>query len=68
MGKLNLLHHKSWHVWKRDNLEIVRKDEEKAAAIKDNKDERTFEIVIQLFSYLLSNTVFHKTRLIQPIH
>lgn len=46
MGKLNLLHHKSWHVWKRDNLEIVRKDEEKARNLDESKQDRTFEIVI----------------------
>lgn len=28
MGKLNILHHKSWHVYKRENRERVLKDEQ----------------------------------------
>jgi hypothetical protein len=30
MGKLNLLHHKDWHVYSKDNRERVLKDEKKA--------------------------------------
>lgn len=37
MGKLNLLHHKTWHVYGRDNRERVRKDEE----IEDKKQLAT---------------------------
>ena len=30
MGKLNIAHHKSYHPYRRDNIERVRKDEEEA--------------------------------------
>lgn len=38
MGKLNIAHHKSYHPYRRDNIERVRKDEEEAAA-KEAKEE-----------------------------
>ena len=31
MGKLNIAHHKSYHPYRRDNIERVRRDEEEAA-------------------------------------
>lgn len=40
MGKLNLLHHKSWHVYSKDNREKVRKDEEAAEKIEKGKQDR----------------------------
>ena len=30
MGKLNIAHHKSYHPYRRDNIERVRRDEEEA--------------------------------------
>ena len=30
MGKLNIAHHKSYHPYRRDNIEKVRRDEEEA--------------------------------------
>ena len=30
MGKLNIAHHKSYHPYRRDNIDRVRKDEEEA--------------------------------------
>lgn len=38
MGKLNIAHHKSYHPYRRDNIERVRKDEEEAAR-KDAEQE-----------------------------
>ncbi|KAH7923757.1 hypothetical protein BV22DRAFT_1035956 [Leucogyrophana mollusca] len=38
MGKLNIAHHKSYHPYRRDNIERVRRDEEEAAA-KEAKEE-----------------------------
>lgn len=38
MGKLNIAHHKSYHPYRRDNIERVRRDEEEAAA-KDAREE-----------------------------
>ncbi|KAG6830413.1 hypothetical protein H0H87_008196 [Tephrocybe sp. NHM501043] len=38
MGKLNIAHHKSYHPYRRDNIERVRKDEEEARQ-KEAKEE-----------------------------
>jgi hypothetical protein len=43
MGKLNLLHHKSWHVYSKENRERVRKDEEAAAKEEQDKKERVIK-------------------------
>ncbi|KLO18411.1 hypothetical protein SCHPADRAFT_123842 [Schizopora paradoxa] len=38
MGKLNIAHHKSYHPYRRDNIERVRRDEE-AARLKEEQEE-----------------------------
>ncbi|KAH6911206.1 hypothetical protein BKA70DRAFT_1035271, partial [Coprinopsis sp. MPI-PUGE-AT-0042] len=38
MGKLNIAHHKSYHPYRRDNIERVKKDEEEAL-LKEEKEE-----------------------------
>ncbi|KAH8118095.1 hypothetical protein DFH11DRAFT_1572263 [Phellopilus nigrolimitatus] len=38
MGKLNIAHHKSYHPYRRDNIERVRQDEEEAR-LKEEKEE-----------------------------
>ncbi|KAF5346054.1 hypothetical protein D9756_010828 [Leucocoprinus leucothites] len=38
MGKLNIAHHKSYHPYRRDNIERVRKDEEEAK-LQEAKEE-----------------------------
>ncbi|KAH6901124.1 hypothetical protein BKA70DRAFT_1524793 [Coprinopsis sp. MPI-PUGE-AT-0042] len=38
MGKLNIAHHKSYHPYRRDNIERVKKDEEEAR-LKEEKEE-----------------------------
>ena len=38
MGKLNIAHHKSYHPYRRDNIERVRKDEEEAR-LQEAKEE-----------------------------
>ncbi|KAJ4469175.1 hypothetical protein C8R41DRAFT_778236 [Lentinula lateritia] len=38
MGKLNIAHHKSYHPYRRDNIEKVRRDEEEAR-LKEAKEE-----------------------------
>lgn len=43
MGKLNLLHHKSWHVYSKDNRERVRKDEEEAGKVEKEKESRAIK-------------------------
>ncbi|KAH9487435.1 Leukocyte receptor cluster member 1-like protein [Psilocybe cubensis] len=38
MGKLNIAHHKSYHPYRRDNIERVRRDEEEAR-LKEEREE-----------------------------
>ncbi|KIM75277.1 hypothetical protein PILCRDRAFT_13695, partial [Piloderma croceum F 1598] len=38
MGKLNIAHHKSYHPYRRDNIDRVRRDEEEAAQ-KEAREE-----------------------------
>ncbi|KAG9217832.1 hypothetical protein CCMSSC00406_0005202 [Pleurotus cornucopiae] len=40
MGKLNIAHHKSYHPYRRDNIERVRKDEEEAARKEAQEEGR----------------------------
>jgi len=40
MGKLNIAHHKSYHPYRRDNIEKVRKDEEEARRKEESEDGR----------------------------
>src|SRR4051812_7902353 len=37
MGKLNISHHKSWHLYNKDNIERVKKDEEKERQLQEKK-------------------------------
>ncbi|KAI0685214.1 hypothetical protein BC835DRAFT_1408888 [Cytidiella melzeri] len=41
MGKLNIAHHKSYHPYRRDNIERVRRDEEEARLKEVAQDEKT---------------------------
>ncbi|KND04860.1 uncharacterized protein SPPG_00559 [Spizellomyces punctatus DAOM BR117] len=43
MGKLNILQHKSWHVYNEVNQERVRKDEEAARIEEEKKKERALQ-------------------------
>jgi hypothetical protein len=40
MGKLNIAHHKSYHPYRRDNIERVRRDEEEAAQNEAKEEGR----------------------------
>ena len=40
MGKLNLLHHKSWHVYSKENQEKVKKDEKEHERRKEEGQAR----------------------------
>jgi hypothetical protein len=41
MGKLNIAHHKSYHPYRRDNIERVRRDEEEAQLKEAAAEGRT---------------------------
>lgn len=47
MGKLNIAHHKSYHPYRRDNIEKVRRDEEEAR-IKEAQDEGRMLLAVRL--------------------
>lgn len=40
MGKLNIAHHKSYHPYRRDNIERVKRDEEEARLKEQNEEGR----------------------------
>lgn len=40
MGKLNIAHHKSYHPYRQDNIERVRRDEEEARLKEEREDGR----------------------------
>ena len=40
MGKLNIAHHKSYHPYRRDNIEKVRRDEEEARMTEAKEEGR----------------------------
>ena len=46
MGKLNIAHHKSYHPYRRDNIERVRRDEEEAA-IKEAREEGRMALAVR---------------------
>ena len=57
MGKLNIAHHKSYHPYRRDNIERVRKDEEEARRKEESEDGR---MMLAVSSH---DTVTHVVRL-----
>ena len=46
MGKLNIAHHKSYHPYRRDNIERVRRDEEEAS-IKEAQEEGRIALAVR---------------------
>eukprot|EP00126_Sphaerothecum_destruens_P003720 Sdes_comp17502_c0_seq1m6734 len=40
MPKLNILHHKSWHVYNKDNIEKVQRDEKLAREVEEAQEEK----------------------------
>jgi len=49
MGKLNIAHHKSYHPYRRDNIERVRKDEEEAQLEEAKAEGRMMLAVSRTF-------------------
>jgi len=47
MGKLNIAHHKSYHPYRRDNIERVRRDEEEAQ-LTEAKEEGRMMLAVRL--------------------
>ena len=47
MGKLNIAHHKSYHPYRRDNIERVRRDEEEAR-LKEAQAEGKMLLAVSL--------------------
>lgn len=47
MGKLNIAHHKSYHPYRRDNIEKVRRDEEQAK-LEESLQEGKVLIAVRL--------------------
>jgi hypothetical protein len=48
MGKLNIAHHKSYHPYRRDNIERVRRDEEEAK-LKEAQEEGRVMLAVRTF-------------------
>lgn len=40
MGKLNIAHHKSYHPYRLDNIERVKRDEEEAKRKEEGQEDR----------------------------
>jgi hypothetical protein len=60
MGKLNIAHHKSYHPYRRDNIERVRRDEEEAQlkeAAQDGKIALAVS-VCDLYAHVMYQVVF----------
>ncbi len=51
MGKLNIAHHKSYHPYRRDNIEKVRKDEEEAK-LKEAQEEGRVLLAVRMFTHV----------------
>ena len=49
MGKLNIAHHKSYHPYRRNNIERVRRDEEEAR-LKEEKEEGRMLLAVRFIS------------------
>jgi hypothetical protein len=56
MGKLNIAHHKSYHPYRRDNIERVRQDEEEAK-LKELQEEGRMMLAVGFTKSLLSNAL-----------
>lgn len=54
MGKLNIAHHKSYHPYRRDNIERVRRDEEEARQQEAVQEGRMMLAVCGRMSFRLS--------------
>lgn len=63
MGKLNIAHHKSYHPYRRDNIEKVRRDEEEAQ-LKEAKEEGRMSLAVSTLLFVHTKTKA-KTRILK---
>jgi hypothetical protein len=56
MGRLVIAHHKSYHPYRRDNVERVRRDEEEAQ-LKEEQEEGRMQLAVRIHLYVF-NTLF----------
>ncbi len=54
-GKLNILQHKSWNVWNRDNIEKVLKDERELAEKEEKKRQQLMSVESERRTEMLRN-------------
>jgi hypothetical protein len=62
MGRLVIAHHKSYHPYRRDNIERVRKDEEEARQKEAKEEGRMMLAVLQQPFIHQSNTHFSRNQ------
>ena len=60
MGKLNIAHHKSYHPYRRDNIERVRQDEEQAR-LKEAVEEGRMMLAVSVQRYIVHHSGAHLT-------
>ena len=64
MGKLNIAHHKSYHPYRRDNIERVRRDEEEARLKEAAEEGRMLLAVRLVLLFYLSGCYEHRDRIL----
>ena len=64
MGKLNIAHHKSYHPYRRDNIEKVRRDEEEARQ-KEAQEEGRMQLAVTHSSRLITNIPMQFIRILK---
>ena len=62
-GKLNIAHHKSYHPYRRDNIEKVRRDEEEVR-LKEAKEEGRMSLAVRTLLFVYTKTKV-KTRILK---
>jgi hypothetical protein len=53
MGRLVIAHHKSYHPYRRDNVERVRRDEEEAQ-LKEEQEEGRMQLAVRIHLHVFN--------------